>query len=167
MKPILLPALVLLAQATPCADGGTVQLRQEAGDFVITVFALPGTPSVGPVDISLLLQNRDGLEPVLDAKVSLVLRSDESGIELHARPTREQARNKLLYAAPVTLSKPGKWDIVVTVLQNGKKTDTAGILEVAAPPDKAASYAGYIAFPPVMIGLFLFRQRLICRRSQG
>lgn len=166
MKPLLIPALMILAQAAAWADGGTVQLRQEAGDLVITVFTSPGPLTVGPVDISLLLQNRDGLEPVLDAKVSLVLRAEDSGIELQAQPTRVQARNKLLYAAPVTLSKPGKWHIVITVLQNGKETDTAGILQVAAAADKAASYAGYIAFPPVMIGLFLFRQRLVRRRSQ-
>jgi hypothetical protein len=167
MKPILLAALVILAQATAWADGGTVQLHQEAGDFVITIFTSPSPLSVGPVDISVLLQNRDGLQPELDAKVSLVLRSEESGLELQARPTREQARNKLLYAGPVTLSEPGKWHIVVTVFQNGKEIDTAGILDVVAAPDKAPSYAGYIAFPPVMIGLFMVRELLIRRKSQG
>jgi hypothetical protein len=166
MKPLLIPALAILAQATAWPDGGTVQLRQEAGDLVITVFASPGPLSAGPVDISLLLQNRDGLEPVLDAKVCLILREDDSGVELQARPTREQARNKLLYAAPVIFSKPGKWHILVTVLQNGKEINTAGILEVAPAPDMAASYAGYIAFPPVVIGLFMVRQSLIRRRSQ-
>ena len=166
MKPLLIPALVILAQATARADGGTVQLREEAGDLVITLFTSPGPLSVGPVDISVLLQNRDGLEPVLDAKVSLVLRTGDPDVELQARPTREQARNKLLYAALVTVSKPGKWQIVVTVLENGRETDSAGILEVAAAPDKAASYAGYIAFPPVMIGLFIVRQWLIRQRSK-
>ena len=157
---------MILAQATAWPDGGTVQLRQEAGDLVITVFTSPSPLSVGPVDISLLLQNRDGLDPVLDARISLALRTDNAGIELQARPTREQARNKLLYAAPVTFSKPGKWHIVVTVLKNCNETDTAGILEVAPAPDMAASYAGYIAFPPVVIGLFMVRQSLIRRRSQ-
>src|SRR5260370_10063002 len=136
MKPLLIPALVILAQATARADGGTVQLRQESGDLVITVFTSPGPLSVGPVAISLLLQNRDGLEPVLDAKVSLILRDDDSSFELPVRPTRKQATNKLLYAAPVTLSKPGKWHIVVTVLENASETHTAGILEVAASPAK-------------------------------
>src|SRR5260370_1126947 len=166
MKPLLLPALVILAQATVLADGGTVQLRREAGDLVITVFASPSPLLVGPVDISLLLQNRDGLEPVLDAKVSLVMRADDSGIEFQARPTREQARNKLLYAAPVMLSKQGKCQIAVTVMRNGKETDAVGILEVAPGHDRASSYAGYIAFPPVMIVLFMVRERLIRRRSQ-
>ena len=166
MKPLLLPTLAIMAQAAAWADGGTVLLRQEAGDLVITVFASPSPLSVGPIDISLLLQNRNGLEPVLDANVSLGLRQDTSGIELQARPTREQARNKLLYAAPVTFSEPGKWQIAVTVLRNGEKTSAAGILEVAPAPSKSASYAAYIAFPPVMIVLFMVRERLIRRRSK-
>jgi hypothetical protein len=166
MKPILLPALVILVQATAWADGGTVQLRQESGDLVITIFTSPSPVSVVPIDISVLLQNRDGLEPVLDAKVSLVLRADDSGIELQARPTREQARNKLLYATPVTFPKPGKWRMAFVVERNDKETAGVGILEVAVAPDKAASYAGYIAFPPVMIGLFMVHQRLVRRRSQ-
>jgi hypothetical protein len=98
MKSLLIPALVILVQATAWADGGTVQLRQQSGDLLITVFTSPGPLSVGTVDISLLLQNRDGLEPVLDAKVSLILREDDSTLELQVQPTREQARNKLLYA---------------------------------------------------------------------
>jgi hypothetical protein len=168
---LLLPALVILAQATALADGGTVQLRREAGDLVITVFTSPSPLSVGPVDISVLLQNRDSLEAVLDAKIALLLHrdavtTDDSEIEFEAGPTREQARNKLLYAAPVMLSQPGKWQIAVTVLRNGKKTDAVGILEVMPAPGRAVSYAGYIAFPPVMIGLFMLREGLIRRRSR-
>ena len=142
-----------------------MQLRQEADDLLITVFTSPGPLSVGLIDISLLLQNRDGLEPVLDAKVSLVLRAEDSGIELQAQPTREQARNKLLYAAPVTLSKPGKWRMAFVVVRDHEETDGVGTLEVAPAPHKAASYAGYIAFPPVIIGLFMVRELLIRRRS--
>lgn len=166
LSKLLLPA-VILAQATALADGGAVQWRKEAGGIVITVFTSPAPLSVGPVDISLLLQNRSGLEPVLDANVSLVLRAEDSDIEFRAHPTREQARNRLLYAAPVTLSNPGKWRIAVTVDRNGEETGAAGIVEVAPAPDMALSYAGYIAFPPVMIALFVVRERLIRRKSRG
>src|SRR5579859_1118640 len=110
MKPpkLLLTFVAILAPARLFADGGTIQLRKEAGALVITVFTSPAPLSAGPVDISLLLQNRNGLEPVLDANVSLLLRADASGAEITTRPTREQAQNKLLYAAPVTLVDPGK-----------------------------------------------------------
>jgi hypothetical protein len=162
----LLPAAVALAQATAFADGGAVQLGQEAGGLVITVFSSPSPLSVGPADISLLLQNREGLEPVLDANVSLAFRAYDSGLEFHARPTRDQARNKLLYAAPVMFSQPGKWRITVTIDRNGKQARAVGSLEVAPASRKAVSYAGYLAFPLVMIGLFVVRERLIRRRSR-
>ncbi len=155
-----------LAQAIVLADGGTVQLRQQSGYLAITVFTSPGRLSVGPVDVSLLLQNREGLEPVLNASVSLVLRAEASGLEFRAHPSREQAWNKLLYADPVIFSQPGKWHIAVNVLQNGKETDVTGILAVAPASTNSVSYAGYIAFPPLMIGLFIVRERLIRRRSQ-
>ena len=157
---------VTLAQAILLADGGTVQLRQQAGDLAITVFTSPGRLSVGPVDISLLLQNREGLEPVLDANVSLVLRADDSGLEFQARPSREQARNKLLYAATVMFSRQGTWHMTVKVVRNGKETEVAGILAVGPAPTNSVSYAGYIAFPPLIIGLFIVREGLIRRRSR-
>jgi hypothetical protein len=169
MKPssLSLPAVMILAQAAAFADGGTVQLRKETGEFVITVFTSPAPLSAGPVDVSLLIQSRQGLEPVLDAMVGLVFRSDESGMELRERPTREQALNKLLYAAPVTFPYPGKWRLAVTVERNGAETGAVGTVDVAPAPASAASYSGFIAFPPVMIALFVVRERLIRRKSRG
>jgi hypothetical protein len=163
---LLFPILTVLVQATALADGGSIQMRQEAGDLVITVFTFPTPLSVGPADISLLLQKRNGLEPVLDASVSLVLVHADSNIEFHAHPSREQARNKLLYAAPVIFVRPGKWRISVIVQRNGKDTAAAGIVEVAPPPDRSLSLAGFLAFPPIMIMLFVIRERLLRRRSR-
>ena len=161
-----LTALVMLAQSTAWADGGTVQMRRDADGLLITVFASPSPLPVGPADISLLLQNRNTLEPVLDAKISLILRQDATAIEFVARPTREGARNKLLYAATAMFAEPGKWRLAITVSHQGKETKAAGVLNVAPAPSRIASYAGYIAFPPVMIVLVVIRERLIQRRSR-
>jgi hypothetical protein len=155
-----------LAQATAFADGGTVQLRKEAGALVITVFSSPAPLSAGLVDISLLLQNRDGLEPVLDASVSLLLRLDGSNAEIHARPTREQAQNKLLYAVPVTLAESGRWQLAITILRNGERTEATGAIDVASAPEMAASYWSYIAFPPLVIVVFAVREWLLRRRLE-
>jgi hypothetical protein len=165
MSRLLLPAIVIMAQATAFADGGTVQFRKEAGDLVITLFTAPGPLSVGPVDISLFLQNRNGLDPVLDADVLLMLYQDAPGGEFEARPTRAKARNKLLYAVPVTFAKPGDWRVAVRVTKHGTTTDAEGILAVGSAPDRSTTYAGYIAFPPVMILLFAVREGLIRRRK--
>jgi hypothetical protein len=165
-RKLLLPVVMTLAQATAFADGGTVQLRKEAGALVITVFSSPAPLSAGPVDISLLLQNRNGLEPVLDANVSLLLRADASGTEIQARPTREQAQNKLLYAAPVTLAESGKWQLAITILRNGKRTEATGAIDVASAPEMAASCWSYIAFPPLVIVVFVVREWLFRRRLE-
>ena len=165
MQGFILSAVFLLAQVAAWADGGTVQMRQEAGGLVITVFTSPSPLSVGPADISVLLQNRDGLDPVLDANVHLILSDDASGIEFHALPTRAQARNQLLYAAPVMFARPGKWKIGVLVERHGKEIAAEGILDVSTARAKV-SYAGYIAFPPVVIVLFVIRERLIRRRTR-
>ena len=163
---LLLPTLLILAQATAWADGGMVQMRQETGDLIITVFTSPTPLSVGPVDLSLLLQNRNGLDPVLDAIVSLALVHADSNIEFHASPSREQARNKLLYAAPVIFSRPGKWRMSVTVRRKEKEVVAAGTLDVAPSFGRELSLAGFLAFPPVMIVLFVLRERLLRRRSR-
>ena len=88
------------------ADGGAVQFRQETGPFLVTLFAAPAPLRAGPVDLSVMVQDRTSLEPVLDADVSLRL-SAEGGPGSSARLTRANAQNKLLYAAPIDISKAG------------------------------------------------------------
>jgi hypothetical protein len=169
MKPakLLLTLVAILAPARLFADGGTVQLRKEAGALLITVFTSPSPLSAGPADVSLLLQKRNGLEPVLDANVSMQLRTDASNTEILAQPTRQRAQNKLLYAAPVTLSESGKWRLALTIFQNGERTDATGTIDVAPTPEMAASYWSYLAFPPFMIAAFVIRERLIRRKPKG
>jgi len=153
-------------QPTAFANGGTVQWRKQAGSLLITVFTTPAPLSAGPVVISLLVQNRNGLEPVLDANVSLLLRADTSTAEIRAQPTREQAQSELLYAAPVTLAESGKWQLAVTILRNGERTDATGTIDVAPTPAMVASYWGYIAFPPLMIVAFVGHELLLRRRPE-
>jgi hypothetical protein len=167
---LLLMFVAILAPARLFADGGTVQLREEAGALLITVFTSPSPLSAGPADISLLLQKRNGLDPVLDADVSMRLRPDTSNTEIpeiDARPTRQRARNKLLYAAPVTLSESGTWRLALTIFRNGERTDATGTIDVARAPEKALSYWSYIAFPPLIIALFVVRERLISRKARA
>jgi hypothetical protein len=155
---------MILVQIIALADGGAAQLRTEAGEFVITVFTSPSPLAAGPVDISLLLQNRETLEPVLDADVSLLLRSAASDDVIESRPSRSMARNKLLYAAPVTLPQSGEWNLTVTILRNGQRTQATGTIHVAPEANTAASYWSLFAFPPLTIVLFAIRERIIRRR---
>ena len=146
-------AIAILVALSPAllADGGPIQSRQEAGPFVVTVFA-------APAELSVLVQNRETLEPDLEATVSIHLQHGDSGVTVQA--TREQAHNKLLRAAAVNLGEPGEWRYTVTVSRGGAKAAVTGTMNVAAAAPKLASYWTYLAFPPLCIALFALHQRL-------
>jgi hypothetical protein len=153
--------LTVLARSTLLGDGGTLQFRGETPELSVTVFTSPAPLAAGPADISVLLQKRETLEPVLDAEVSIDMRAVASGSEIRGRATREQAQNKLLYAAPLTLGESGRWQITVSILRLGVKSEIAGTILVAPNQQKLETYWAYLAFPPLMVLLFSVREWLL------
>ena len=153
-------SLAILLTLTPAllADGGVIQSRQEAGPFVITVFAAPS-------ELSVLVQNRETLEPDLEATVSIRLQHGDTDVTSEA--TREQAHNKLLRAAAVNLDDPGEWRYTVTVSRAGTHASITGTMNVPPAKPKLASYWSYLAFPPLCIALFAIHQRLRARQTRS
>ena len=147
--------LIAVIHSMALADGGKVQWRKQAGDLVVTLFAAPG-------DVSVLLQNRDDLAPVLDAQVSIAF---SSGPQLHL--THEQAMNRLLYASQSALPGPGEWPVSVFIVRSGRHLETSGTADMAAPPSDRAAYLGYFTFPPAMIAAYALRERLVNRKKGG
>lgn len=164
-KQVLILAAAILAQRTCFADGGAVQLRRETKDLVITVFSSPAPLSVGLQDISILLQRRAGLEPVTDAEVSMLLRAERSKTEMEAQFS--VPGSKSLYAAPITFTEPGAWNVIITVLWKGERTETTARVDVAPAQVLAAPHWKYVAAPPVIIVLFLVREQLVRRKRRG
>ncbi|HEV2690130.1 MAG TPA: hypothetical protein VGV35_16345 [Bryobacteraceae bacterium] len=144
-------AFLLLLCPLVFADGGRVQLRQEAGPFLITVF-------LASADISVLVQDRASLQPVLDAAVAIRI-----GDTL-TRATREQAQNKLLYAATIPLEEPGRHDFTVDVKRGETLATVGGTLDIAPPAPLLASNWEYLALPPIFVVIFAIREWLIRRR---
>jgi len=146
------------------ADGGTLQLRRETGPFVITVFTAPAPMTAGPIDLSVMVQSRENLAPLLDADVDVRLRS-ANGTEVAASATRVNAQNKLLYAAPLLLPASGNWTFEIDVKAGTARTTVSGDFHVESQPRPLSAYWGYIAFPAVMILIFAMRERLVRNRS--
>jgi hypothetical protein len=144
------------------ADGGVVQMQRSAGPFVITVFTAPAPLRAGPADISIMVQ--DGDNPVLDAEVTVRFHR-EGGEAIEAEATRERSKNKLLYAALVSMPEAGSWEIDVAVVRNSEETRIDGVMIVAPPPPFLLTYWWTLALPPVAIGLFVINQWL--RKTVG
>src|ERR1700733_15783466 len=69
-------ALIIVFTSIVCfaqmgwADGGAIQFQGDAGSFHVTVFTLPPILSAGSVDVTVLIQDRSKLDPLLDARVT-------------------------------------------------------------------------------------------------
>jgi hypothetical protein len=154
---LLYLSLILLPTPAARADGGSVLLHQQSGEFIITVFSAPS-------DISVMIQDRASLQPILDAAVSIHF-TRAAAPESLVRLTRQQAQNKLLYAAPVALPEPGTWSFTVDVKRGSSHAVASGALIVAPPAMTLASNWGYLALPPIFIAIFAIRERLVRHRG--
>jgi len=160
---LLLVAALLAFSSGAQADGGLVALHQEIGPFVVTVFTAPGPLRAGPVDISLLVQDRASGQPVLDGEVFVRLKSP-GGITLVEQATREVAQNKLLYSALMNLPEAGQWELEVTIKQGKETASILGEVSAAAPTLFLLSYWRSLSLPPIVIALFALNQ-LLRRRA--
>jgi hypothetical protein len=148
----------LASLATPVfADGGAVLSRQESGPFVITVFAAPVPLCAGPIDLTVLVQTRHALQPVLDADVSIRL---DGASQIVAPASRSKAQNKLLYAATLDLPQPGEWKYSVSVQSAAGQATISAEFQASQPAPPLDSYAFYLAIPPLLIAIFVLHQRL-------
>jgi hypothetical protein len=163
---LLLPAaLVLLLPTFAAADGGLVRVSQPAGPFVLTVFTAPTPLAVGRADVSVMVQDRTSLVPVLDARVSVELTvAAGGGAPLRVPATRAQATNRLLYAAPVTLPAAGEWRLRARVEREGTVGELACRLPVEAGRPRVLAFWPWLLLPPVAVALFVLNDHLARRQ---
>jgi len=163
-------------------DGGVIRLRETQGPFSVTVFTSPEAAAGGLADLSVLVQGSESGKVVLDADVTFTLSAPVGemkqadvfcGVPTAAMPlsdginnlasvraSREQASNKLLYAAPVQLNTPGDWKLHVVV---SRGTDTARFdcfIPVTLRPQKLTDMWPYLSLPPLAIAAFSVNQWL-------
>src|SRR5581483_8908588 len=57
LLPALPVAVLTLIPSLATADGGSLRLSEQDGNYRITVFTSPSPPRAGPVDVSVLVQD--------------------------------------------------------------------------------------------------------------
>lgn len=164
------------------ADGGILRLRQTQGPFTVTIFTGSETVKDIPADISVLVQERDSNEAILDATVKLTFTAPASLPPEAADPlcsqataaatapahptsfevpaTRNQASNKLLYAAPVTFGSIGLWQLQASINRDDVSEKITCGVPVSPPPRKLIALFPYLILPPLLVALFATNHRL-------
>jgi hypothetical protein len=162
---LLASALAALLPALAAADGGLVRVSQPAGAFVLTVFTTPTPLSVGGADVSVMVQDRRSLVPVLDARVSLELTFPAGGrAPMRVPATRANATNRLLYAATVTFPAAGEWRLRARAEGPGTRGEVACALPVGAGRPRVLASWPWLLLPPVAVALFVLNDHLARRQ---
>jgi hypothetical protein len=157
-----------LVTLSPCharADGGTLRLRQRAGNYQIAVFTSPTPLRAGPVDISVLVQDARTGECVPAARVSVRLRARGSEHVLERPASAAAATNKLFQAAVFGLPEPGWWDVEVVVAgAHGPARVRFGVQADEALP-RWLDLWPWFGWPALAVALFALHRVLVRRKA--
>ena len=97
---VVLISVPLSFPAPAMADGGSLRLSEERGNYQIAIFTSPTPLRAGPVDISALVQDAASHEPVSNVQIAVkAARRDGRGAAIHQPATFEAATNKLFELA--------------------------------------------------------------------
>jgi len=181
---VLIALFSMLSPRPVRGDGGVMLLHEAQGPFSVTVFISPEAAVGRVADVSVLVQWRTNGEVVLDAVVSLAGDALNGSAMLGSEPlcglspaatsslpdigqqqgilpaTRDQASNKLLYAAPLKLNAPGDWRLHVFVSRGSARARFDCLLSVTQTSAKAPGLWLCLAFPPIVVLAFAMNQWL-------
>ncbi len=133
------------------ADGGRLRAYEDAGEFRVAIFTRPEPLSAGPSDVSILVQDRETGEPLLDAEVTLEL-SGPGGFAA-AVPAGRHGRNRLFYGAAVDLV-PGAWTVTARIRRGPARAESRASFEVGNAPSGALAPWPWLSLPPLAVALF-------------
>jgi hypothetical protein len=132
-------ALSLALASGARANGGQVRVAAErAGPYEVTVFTSPAPLRAGELDVSVLLQRPGSPEIVEDARIAVVVTTAGGATVGRFPATREQATNKLYYAAKFPLEQPGHYRITVEI--SGPEGSGAVGFEAAVEPAPSSAW---------------------------
>jgi hypothetical protein len=182
---VLIFFVVLFLARMSLADGGAIQFQGDAGSFHVTVFTLPPVLSAGPVDVTVLVQDRSKLNPLLDAKVTLDLTARDgaalgkdawsppscplnNSATLTGIPAKlSHGENRLLYGVLVQIPNSGAWELRINV-QHHSETESIGIpLKVNPPPSPPLAYWHLFILPPLGVLGFILNQRARAQQKRA
>lgn len=163
----LLALVLFLPVGDLYADGGVVRLSQRRGRYQITAFTSPTPVRVGPVDISVFVQDAATGEPVPGARILVRAMPRDRPEEAIQQPaSNDKATNKLFQAAILDLSEPGWWDVALVLDGLGEWGELSFEMVVDEPLPRLWEMAPWIAWPGVAILLFLMHQGLLRRKAR-
>jgi len=144
-------------------DDQVVRLQQQSGPFAVAVFGKAGDLDAGPANFSVLVQDRETQETLLDAIVDLSAQpAGDSRGAVSARASTAESDNKLLQSAELNLAAAGDWTLHIAVRGSSASADFLLPLQVAKPASSIAvpwPYLILLAFAAILLFVYVRRHR--------
>ena len=166
--------LILAIPEMLLADGGAIQFQGDAGSFHVTLFTQPPILRAGLIDITMLVQDRSNLDPILDAKVTFHLNRQAGSLpeatqwmppacamnktaDLSNIPALlGHGENRLLYGSAVQVSDSGRWEFKAQIQRAGETAEIDTGLNIGlAPPPPMAYWHLFLLIPAAILGFVL------------
>jgi cytochrome c oxidase assembly factor CtaG len=152
-----------LASAGSDDDDQTLRLSEHSGPFAVSVFAQPSDLEAGPASFNVLVQDRDTLQIVPDATVTLYAQESSGSRQTSAvQAKQDESENKLLRSGTVDFPSEGSWRLIVTIQRDGQHTELILPLRVVQP-DSGVSipwpYIVLLAFAAILAFVYVCRRR--------
>jgi hypothetical protein len=140
-----------------CADGGLLVRVERTNGWIVSVFVAPDPPRVGPVDVSVLVQEEASGSVIADADIAVTLTAggDAEGVTTSAPASRNQATNKLLQSALLEASTPGDWQGTIDCRVGDAMAEIPFTLQTAAAPPAWTKLAPWILWPLAAAAMFV------------
>ena len=155
MRRLIVALVLACAAAAAYADGGRLQMRQDAGPFVVSLFTTPESLAVGPADLSVMVEEQGSDSVLLDADVVVTLTSEDARVApVIAHLSHAHATNRLLEDAVVQLPQAGRWRAVIHVSEAGREASVTTVLTVANYSARRGTVWLFTVLPVCVIALF-------------
>ena len=107
------------------ANGATRVIVDDAkeGPYLFRVGVLPGSPKVGNLHLSILIQAAEGDEIISDGKITIMATGPEPGMIAGPVKAENTPLNPQVYSADITMTDLGTWSMTLeTVSSLGEAT---------------------------------------------
>jgi hypothetical protein len=145
-------------------DDQALRLSQMTGPFVVSIFGLPGDLDAGRSEFNVLVQDRDTLQVVQDASITLQATRDGTSQSTETVPaSAEDSENKLLQNAELDLPAAGDWVLSVRVSQNDAGDEAMLPLRVVKPESGITvhwAYVVFVSFAAILLFIYWRRHRV-------
>lgn len=147
--------MIVSAATSALADGGTVRLSEEIGNLRVTVLTSPVPLVCGPVEISVLVQDRESGKLRPDARVKIALTpAGSERRKAFRRAEGTHAVNKLYQSVIFQVATPGEALVEVQVEGDGATVKVDCLAFVGPPRPGMNAYWAWIGWPAVPILIY-------------